>query len=466
MHSLVGRLIGFSIGLVVLLSLPATSLAIDEFPLLSVQVAVAATVTVDDPTVTEGDAGTSDATFTVTLTSVEAADLTLDYTTVPGLPADPIDDFTPQTGQITFAVGETTKTIPVPVVGDTTDEASENFFLELTGQGLAETVTGTATILDEDATLSIADVTVTEGNAGTTNAAFTVTASSTDSGNLTVDFATANGGAIAPADYAATSGTLTFAEGTALTQSIIVPVVGDTFEESYDTFFVNLTNPSANASIADAQGLGTIANDDFDPPETTIDTGPADVTNDSTPTFTFSSSDTGATFECRVDTGSFAACATPFVTQSLAEGAHTFDVRARDAAGNTDPTPATRSFAVDTTAPETTIDTGPADVTNDSTPTFTFSSSDTGATFECRVDTGSFAACATPFVTAERWPRAPTPSTCAPGTPPGTPTPPRRPARSQWTRPRPRPRSRRGPLGRHRQHADVLLLRQRGRIHV
>jgi len=142
---------------------------------------------------------------------------------------------------------------------------------------------------------------------------------------------------------------------------------------------------------------------DTAPPQTTIDTGPSGTTNDPTPTFTFSSSEPGSTFECRVDGGSFTPCTSPHTTAVLADGSHTFEVRARDSAGNVDPTPASRSFTVatvDTTPPGTTIDSGPSGTTTDPTPTFTFSSSEPGSTLECRVDGGSFTPCTSPHTTA------------------------------------------------------------------
>ena len=89
---------------------------------------------------------------------------------------------------------------------------------------------------------------------------------------------------------------------------------------------------------------------DITPPETTIDAGPAGLTNDPTPTFSFSSSQTGSSFECKVDSGSYAACSSPKTTVPLADGSHTFTVRAADPAGNVDPTPATRVFTVKTAA--------------------------------------------------------------------------------------------------------------------
>jgi hypothetical protein len=96
-------------------------------------------------------------------------------------------------------------------------------------------------------------------------------------------------------------------------------------------------------------------------PQTTITGGPAEgsTTNDSTPTFTFSSSEAGSTFECRVDSEPFAACSSPGpgltgsdTTAALSDGSHTFAVRATDAASNFDGTPDSRTFTVDTTPPD------------------------------------------------------------------------------------------------------------------
>ena len=92
---------------------------------------------------------------------------------------------------------------------------------------------------------------------------------------------------------------------------------------------------------------------DTTPPETTIDSGPSGATNDPTPTFGFSSTEPGASFQCRLDSASFAPCSPPLTTADPApEGPHTFEVRATDAAANTDPTPAQRSFTVDTDRPQ------------------------------------------------------------------------------------------------------------------
>ena len=136
-------------------------------------------------------------------------------------------------------------------------------------------------------------------------------------------------------------------------------------------------------------------------PDTTITGGPTGPTNDTTPTFTFPSTEAGSTFECRVDSAAFATCTSPFTTAALADGAHTFEVRATDAAGNVDATPATPHVHRRHDArPTTTITSGPTGPTNDTTPTFAFTSTEAGSTFECRVDAAAFAACTSPFTTA------------------------------------------------------------------
>jgi secreted trypsin-like serine protease len=94
---------------------------------------------------------------------------------------------------------------------------------------------------------------------------------------------------------------------------------------------------------------------DTDPPETTITSGPSGPTNDSTPTFAFSSDEPGSSFECRFDAAAFGPCSGPGAAHTpaatLADGAHTFAVQATDPADNTDPSPASRGFTVDTQAP-------------------------------------------------------------------------------------------------------------------
>ncbi|HEY0076328.1 MAG TPA: FG-GAP-like repeat-containing protein [Abditibacteriaceae bacterium] len=110
--------------------------------------------------------------------------------------------------------------------------------------------------------ISINDVTVTEGNSGTQNLAFTVTLSKASAQAITVNYATANGTATQPGDYSSQTGTLSFAAGVT-SKTILVPIVADYVVEADETFTVNLSN-AVNVAIGDGQGIGTITNDDND----------------------------------------------------------------------------------------------------------------------------------------------------------------------------------------------------------
>jgi hypothetical protein len=110
-------------------------------------------------------------------------------------------------------------------------------------------------------TLSITDVTVSEGNSGTVPAVFTVTLSAALLEAITVSYTTADGTATSSADYVAASGTLTFAAGVT-SQTITVNVNGDTIAEATETFLVNLSSPSAAAVLGDAQGQAFVKDDD------------------------------------------------------------------------------------------------------------------------------------------------------------------------------------------------------------
>jgi hypothetical protein len=134
-------------------------------------------------------------------------------------------------------------------------------------------------------------------------------------------------------------------------------------------------------------------------PNTQIGSGPSGTITVNSATFTFSADETGSTFECRLDSGSWVSCTSPETYSWLADGPHTFDVRATDTAANTDATPASRSFTVataDTAAPDTVIDTGPAGTIGVNSATFTFHSTESGSTFQCRLDTGAWLSCTSP----------------------------------------------------------------------
>jgi subtilisin family serine protease len=209
--------------------------------------------------------GTATATITVKRTGGLSQAVTVHYATSNGT-AIATKDYTAKSGTLSFAANETSKTFTVPIINDTLDEADETLKLTLSsptgGAVLVKPSTATLKIVDNDAppSLSINDVSVTEGNSGTTNAVFTVKLSAASGKTVTVHFATANGTAVAPGDYTAASGTLTFTAGQ-VSKPITVQIKGDTAVEPNETFKVNLSS-AVNATISDASGVGTILNND------------------------------------------------------------------------------------------------------------------------------------------------------------------------------------------------------------
>src|SRR5205814_7786575 len=168
------------------------------------------------------------------------------------------------------------------------------------------------------------------------------------------------------------------------------------------SFYVRARDTSGNVDATPAERTWTVSPPPPPPapPETSLDSHPAATTTATTATFAFSSTTAGAHFECSLDGGAFAPCSSPQTQQALAVGLHDFAVRAVDAVGNTDPTPATWSWTIsapaDTTPPETSIDSGPSGTIESTTATFTFSASETGARFECAIDARAFSACSSP----------------------------------------------------------------------
>ena len=218
------------------------------------------TLTVTNASAVEGQS----VTFTVTRTGDTTSATTVGYNTslATGATAAAQTDFTAATGTLSFAAGETSKTVTVQTTQDTAYEPNEVFNFNLTNPTGATitTATATGTITNDDAqptapTLSVGDVTVTEG--GVANVVVTLSAAA--SGPVTVNYATAPGTAVA-ADFTAASGTLTFTAGET-TKTVAVTTINDTLVELTEAFNFNLTAPTG-ATIADAQGVITITDND------------------------------------------------------------------------------------------------------------------------------------------------------------------------------------------------------------
>jgi hypothetical protein len=217
----------------------------------------------DPLTVVEGDVGTTDAVFTVTLARPYDQEVTVDYYTLTGHTSDIIS----ASGTLRFAPGDTSKRITVQVVGDLIDEPLEAFNVYLTNPSSNATIVngaGYCYIEDNDPApprIAVSDASLVEGNSGTRLMTFTVSLSNISGQGVSVNYKTANGTATTgDKDYVASSGKIYFAPGET-SKTITVSIKGDTRKENDERFYVNLSGASGG-QITDSQGVGTILNDD------------------------------------------------------------------------------------------------------------------------------------------------------------------------------------------------------------
>ena len=229
----------------------------------------AAGLTINDPTVVEGTGTSRSLVFTVTLTPASGRVVTVDYATADGS-AVAGSDYTARTGTLSFSPAVTTLTVSVSLTTDSLDEVDESLSLNLTlPAGSSATIAdaqGAGTITDDDGpTISVNDVTVAEGDAGTTAATFSVTLSAASVQPVTVRATTTNDTALAPGDFTALAAdaAVTIPIGST-TGTLTVVVVGDRTDEADERFRVTLSAPQGGA-LSDNIGLGTITDDDAPP---------------------------------------------------------------------------------------------------------------------------------------------------------------------------------------------------------
>lgn len=312
---------------------------------------------INDVTLNEGNAGTTNATFTVSLSAPAGpGGVTFDIATANGTATGGTDYVIQSlTGQ-TIPAGSSTYSFTVLINGDVLNEPTETYFVNVTnvinaivvdGQGV-----GTITNDDPVPSLSINDVSVVEGNAGTVNAVFTVTLSAASGQTVSVNYATADGTATQPSDYTTTSGGLTFTPGQTA-RTIVVPVFGETVPEANESFFVNLTG-ATNATIADGQGVGAIINDDVP-----VTVSPASLPSGTVSTAyaqTVTASGGSAPYSFLVTAGSLPAGLTlsPGGVVSgtpTAGGTFNFTVTATDSSGSPGPFSGNRAYTLTIAAP-------------------------------------------------------------------------------------------------------------------
>lgn len=174
---------------------------------------------------------------------------------------------------------------------------------------------------------------------------------------------------------------------------------GDLFGPINDgthAFAVRAKDRAGNVDASPAIDAWTV---DTSTPDTTLLSGPVGAVASQSAEFSFVSPDAGegATFECKLDGGNFAACTSPASYPNLSMGEHTFSVRVRDSVGNYDPTPATRTWVIDATPPETTITAGPSGTVPMASVSISFTANENIVTFNCSLDGAAMAGCTSPF---------------------------------------------------------------------
>lgn len=219
-------------------------------------------ISVRDVAVVEGNSGTTQATFVVALSAPTSQSVSASFATSNGT-ATASSDYNATSGALTFAPGEVEKPVVVLIKGDTVDEAQETYFLDISNvqNATVSSSRGTGFIVDDDGpTISINDVSVTEGNSGTKAATFTLTLSGPSVEAIAVRAITRAGTATASSDYNSINLVVIFQPGT-VTRTIDLGIIGDTNLELNETFFVDLTESFAT-TIADGEGKCTIVDDD------------------------------------------------------------------------------------------------------------------------------------------------------------------------------------------------------------
>ena len=239
------------------------SLVISTLLLLATTVAAQQpSISVRDVLVSEGNSGTTQATFVVALSGPTSQSVSFSFATANGT-ATVGSDYIATSGALTFAPGELEKPVVVLVNGDTVDEAQETFFLDISNvqNATVSSSRGTGFIIDDDGpTIRVNDVSVLEGNSGTKAATFTLTLSGPSVEAIAIRAISTPGTATASSDHNSINLVVTFQPGT-VTRTFDVEIIGDTNLESNETFFVNISE-AFGTTIADGEGVGTILDDD------------------------------------------------------------------------------------------------------------------------------------------------------------------------------------------------------------
>ncbi|MEO8277245.1 MAG: carboxypeptidase regulatory-like domain-containing protein, partial [Thermoanaerobaculia bacterium] len=233
-----------------------------EFDDVSLKVIDRALVSISDVSIVEGTGVGSLARFPVSLYCAGESAIGIQVIALPASATAPAD-FDAASADLLFAPGEALKYFEVQIVGDNVDEVDERFTAQVSSPSSLAFVRSraTATIVDDDdAQLSVTDLSLHEGTGGITSANVHVRLSGPSAQTISASYSTVAGSATAPADFAFTSGTVNFAPGE-VEQNAIVNVVPDALDETDEFFLVRLSAPSG-AAITDGEAVITIEDDD------------------------------------------------------------------------------------------------------------------------------------------------------------------------------------------------------------
>jgi Calx-beta domain len=222
-------------------------------------------LSINDPSVTEGNSGTRNLTFKITPSGSSPTGMSVHFAITGGTATSGADYVPLAAGNRSWAANDASpKTIVVKVKGDKVDESNETVIMKLSNPVNATIAdgTGVGTIVDDDSppSLTVHDTGIDEGNSGNTPVAFKITLSSASTHTITVHYTTADGSAVAPGDYQTKTGVVTFSPGQK-TKTVTVNVKGDMVVEPNEAFYLNLFSPT-NATLNDPVGACVIRNDD------------------------------------------------------------------------------------------------------------------------------------------------------------------------------------------------------------
>ncbi|MCU4157655.1 tandem-95 repeat protein [Carboxylicivirga sp. A043] len=237
-------------------------------------------LTIANASITEGDAGSSNMTFTVTASSNVANELNFNFAVAENEATFP-EDYSVESGSASILAGNNTTTFVVPIAGDVVVEENETFTVSLNGlsSGSAPS-SATGTITDNDnASLTVGDASVSEGDG---QIVFSVALSGNVQGGITVNYSMSDGSATGGSDYNNASGSIVFIGTDGESQNITVPVLDDDVVEETEDFILNLSTTVLAIDATD-KATGSITNNDG---QATVTIGDETVDENGSATFT------------------------------------------------------------------------------------------------------------------------------------------------------------------------------------